>query len=182
MGRAACGIFKKQLRYWAHPKLLVIDELKFLDLGSRSALPADFDALQAEVDHHHHQRWHRRLRDGVRRRRGGQRRCGLRLPPLPDHQDHRQVLPAEGSAAREEGRGVVESGESPLAETAKERWRDRHQFVCIIGKRSIDDITTASVELSRWAQFSWTTSSSARSSTVLSTTTGSWSFADTVTG
>ena len=81
----------------------------------RPALPAHLDALRAALDDHHRQRRHRRLGEGVRGRRGGERDRGPRLPPLPRHQDHGQVLPAEGPAAREEGHRIAENGGNALA-------------------------------------------------------------------
>ena len=120
----ARGILKKRLKYYAHSKLLVIDELGYLDIGEGGA-----DLLFQLISTRYEQRstiittnvgiggWG----EGVRGRRGGERDRGPRLPPLPRHQDHGQILPAEGPAAREEGHRIAENGGKALAEPVKVR-------------------------------------------------------------
>lgn len=139
----ARGILEKRLKHCAHSKLLVIDELGCLDIGEGGA-----DLLFQLTPTRYEQRstvitanvgiggWG----GGARGRRGGGRDRGPRVPPLPRRQDHRQVLPAEGPAAREEGSGVAGSGGSPLAKLAKVRLRDRRRFFCAIGEKYVDGI------------------------------------------
>ena len=148
----ARGILKKRLKYYAHSKLLVIDELGYLDIGEGGA-----DLLFQLISTRYEQRstiittnvgiggWGKVFGDDVAR--GGERDRGPRVPPLPRHQDHRQVLPAEGPATREEGGGVAGSGGSPLAKLAKVRLRDRRRFFCAIGEKYVDGISRKRSEL-----------------------------------
>ena len=112
------GILKKRLKYYAHSRLLIIDELG-------SAAPADIEALRAALDDHHHQRGDQRLGQGVRGRRGGERDRGQGVPPLPPGQDNRQVLQAEGPAEGRPRQAVTGIGENTLAQAVKPPLRER---------------------------------------------------------
>ena len=150
----ARGILKKRLRYYAHSKLLVIDELGYLDIGEGGA-----DLLFQLISTRYEQRstiitanvgiggWG----EGIRRRRGGERHSGPGVPPLPRHQDHGQVVQAEGPAAGEEGRRLTGSGEGPFARLVKMHLRTRGRSVCAIGEKYIDGITTGRRRGSRGA-------------------------------
>ena len=129
------GILKKRLKYYAHSRLLIIDELGYLDVGSVGAdllFQLIFDALRAALDDHHRRRGDRRLGQGVRGRRGGERDRGQGvppLPPLPPGQDSRQVLQAEGPAEGRTRQGVTGIGENTLAQAVKPPLRERRVFL-----------------------------------------------------
>lgn len=124
------GILKKRLRYYAHSRLLIIDELGYLDVGSAGA-----DLLFRLISRRYeqrstitHQSGDRRLGEGVRGRRGGERDRGQGvppLPPLPPGQDSRQVLQAEGPAEGRTRQGVTGIGENTLAQAVKPPLRER---------------------------------------------------------
>ena len=101
----ARGILKNRLKYYAHSKLLIIDELGYLDI----------DALRAAFDDHHDERGDRRMGQGVRRRRVGQRHRRQDVPPLHDDQDNGQVLQAERPACGQEKGRLAEIGEKTVA-------------------------------------------------------------------
>ena len=121
----ARGILKKRLKYYAHSKLLVIDELGYLDIGeggARPALPTHLDALRAALDDHHHQRRHRR--HGGRCSGTTWRRARSRTASAT----HCHVIKITGRSyrlkdlrAREEGHRIAENGGKALAEPVKVR-------------------------------------------------------------
>ena len=119
------GILKKRLRYYAHSRLLIIDELGYLDVGSAGA-----DLLVRLISRRYEQRSTitTKVGKGVRGRRGGERDRGQGvppLPPLPPGQDSRQVLQAEGPAEGRTRQGVTGIGENTLAQAVKPPLRER---------------------------------------------------------
>lgn len=111
----ARGILKKRLKYYAHPKLLIIDELGYLDIdeggGRRPAVPAGRHALRAALDDNRRERRHRRVGEGLRGRGRRQRDSGQDMPPLSNREDNRALLQAQGRPGGEEGGAeVAETG------------------------------------------------------------------------
>ena len=104
------GILKKRLKYYAHSKLLIIDELGYLDIDEGGA-----DLLFQLVS--------TRYEQGVRRRGGRQRHRRQDLPPLPRHQDNRPLLQAQGRAdGKEDERRIARIGQFALVRLGIVRW------------------------------------------------------------
>lgn len=99
-------------------------EVRFVDCA-RPIEDLEDAALRAALDDHHHRRGDRRLGQGVRGRRGGERDRGQGVPPLPPGQDNRQVLQAEGPAGGRARQGVTGIGEKTLAQPVKPPLRER---------------------------------------------------------
>ncbi len=101
------GILKSRLKYYAHSKLLIIDELGYLDIDEQGAdlhVPARVHAIRAAFDDHHDQRGNRRLGRRVRRRGGRERHRRQCLPPLHDAEDNGKVVPSQRIGRQRRGR------------------------------------------------------------------------------
>lgn len=135
------GTLKKRLRYYAHSKLLIVEELGYPDIDGgrgRPAVPAGEHPLRAEVGNRRQQRRHRRLDQGLRRRGRRQRHRRQAGAPLPLHKDDGQVVQAEGPAGGEEEGGIARSVEGTLVHMAHPRWCARCRHFGAIGRNYID--------------------------------------------
>lgn len=119
------GILKKRLKYYAHSRLLIIDELGYLDVGSAGA-----DLLFQLISTRY------------------ERDRGQGVPPLPPGQDNRQVLQAEGPAEGRPRQAVTGIGENTLAQPVKPPLRERRACLAKLVKNRLTLTARASAAAS----------------------------------
>ena len=90
------GRWATTMRFFAGPRLLVIDEVGYLPLGQRGrrlAVPGHHHQLPEELDGAHHQPWHRLVGEDLRRPHGRRRHARPAAAPLRRVQHRRRQLP-----------------------------------------------------------------------------------------